>query len=269
MIHPKKKATAQTARVTSAATDGACSGNPGPGGWGVLIHFEDGRTEEFGGYEAKTTNNRMELQAALELLKRLRNLPRHPSLLIKTDSKYLIQGFNEWINTWKKKGWRTAAGKPVLNKDLWQELDKARLTDIRLEYVKGHSGDPDNDRVDEIAVSFSKENFIKLHSAEELTSSPLSKSNFIEDNYNDLKEPCSPELNALLTKLDVANHLAKKGYGLTLNELSELVNEPIAKLVRKRKSWRWRNWTVEPIANSLWKLTIADATEVKEEENEE
>tara|TARA_B100001250_G_C19801004_1_gene791054 strand:+ start:1816 stop:2295 length:480 start_codon:yes stop_codon:yes gene_type:complete len=151
-------------RVIMAATDGACSGNPGPGGWGALIRFEDGTFMEFGGHEAQTTNNRMELKAALMVLKKLKTLPRHPRLTIKTDSRYLIDGLNKWINNWKRKGWKTASGKPVLNQDLWEALDLSRLDNLELEYVKGHSGDPDNDRVDKIAVSFSKKVPIKLHS---------------------------------------------------------------------------------------------------------
>ena len=149
-------------RVIAAATDGACSGNPGPGGWGALIRFEDGAVQEFGGYEAQTTNNRMELQAALEIFKQLKILDRHPTLSVRTDSKYLIDGFNTWIKGWKKKGWKTASGKEVLNQDLWKALDNSRLSNVTLQYVKGHSGDPDNERVDDIAVSFSKKIAIKL-----------------------------------------------------------------------------------------------------------
>ncbi|AAP99272.1 Ribonuclease HI [Prochlorococcus sp. SS52] len=149
-------------RIIAAATDGACSGNPGPGGWGALIRFEDGSVQEFGGFETNTTNNRMELTAALEVLKKLRDFDRDPHLRIRTDSKYLIDGFETWIKGWKKKGWRTASGKQVLNQDLWEALDQYRLANVRLEYVKGHSGDPDNERVDDIAVSFSKKIAIQL-----------------------------------------------------------------------------------------------------------
>ncbi|WP_269622273.1 ribonuclease H family protein [Prochlorococcus marinus] len=148
--------------VIAAATDGACSGNPGPGGWGAILRFEDGTIEEFGGFAENTTNNRMELYAALSILKKLENLPRHPNLKIRTDSKYLIDGFEKWIIGWKQKGWKTAAGKKVLNQDLWKALDNSRLPDVSLEYVKGHSGDPDNERVDYIAVSFSKRIAIQL-----------------------------------------------------------------------------------------------------------
>jgi len=150
-------------KVISAATDGACSGNPGPGGWGLLIRFENGSIEELGGFETDTTNNRMELKAALEAFRRLKTLNLHENLVIRTDSKYLIDGLDKWMPNWKRKGWRTASGKPVLNQDLWQALDNERLTNVNLEYVKGHSGDPDNDRVDKIAVSFSKKIKIKLN----------------------------------------------------------------------------------------------------------
>ena len=150
--------------VVSASTDGACSGNPGPGGWGVLIKFQDGSVHEFGGHEAQTTNNRMELKAALELLRKLKKLSLHKDLTIKTDSKYLIDGFEKWIQGWKKKGWKTASGKQVLNQDLWEALDEARLNNVKLEYVKGHSGDIDNERVDKIAVCFSKKIKIELKS---------------------------------------------------------------------------------------------------------
>ena len=91
-------------RVVAAATDGACSGNPGPGGWGALLRFEDGSVEEFGGHAPDTTNNRMELQAALEVLQRLEKLPRHPHLTLRTDSKYLIDGLGSWMKGWKRKG---------------------------------------------------------------------------------------------------------------------------------------------------------------------
>ena len=154
-----------TNKAIGAATDGACSGNPGPGGWGYLIRFEDGGVEEAGGFDAQTTNNRMELKAALELLHKLKDLPRKKSIKVRTDSKYLIDGLSSWIYGWKKKGWKTSSGKQVLNQDLWKALDVARIEGVELEYVKGHSGDYDNDRVDEIAVSFSKKIEIKLRHA--------------------------------------------------------------------------------------------------------
>lgn len=143
-------------RVVAAACDGACSGNPGPGGWGSLLRFEDGSVQEFGAADPATTNNRMELKAALVLLECLKDLPCHPNLTIRTDSRYVIDGFSKWMAGWKRKGWRTASGSPVLNRELWEALDRARLPGVPFTYVKGHSGDPDNDRCDAIAVAFAK-----------------------------------------------------------------------------------------------------------------
>jgi ribonuclease HI len=146
----------QPRRVIAAACDGACSGNPGPGGWGALLRFEDGAVRELGGADPATTNNRMELTAALALYETLRDLPRHPELVIRTDSRYLIDGLQKWLPGWKRKGWRTASGGQVLNRDLWERLERARLADVRLVHVRGHSGDVDNDRCDAIAVAFAR-----------------------------------------------------------------------------------------------------------------
>jgi ribonuclease HI len=142
--------------VVAAACDGACSGNPGPGGWGALLRFADGSLRELGGADGATTNNRMELTAALALLEVLRDLPRAPGLTIRTDSRYLIDGLQKWLPGWKRKGWRTASGGAVLNRDLWERLDRSRVEGVSLVHVRGHSGDPDNDRCDAIAVAFAR-----------------------------------------------------------------------------------------------------------------
>ncbi len=146
----------QPRRVIAAACDGACSGNPGPGGWGALLRFEDGSIRELGGADPATTNNRMELTAALAVYEALQELPRHPELVIRTDSRYLIDGLQKWLPGWKRKGWRTASGGQVLNRDLWERLERARLADVRLVHVRGHSGDADNDHCDAIAVAFAR-----------------------------------------------------------------------------------------------------------------
>ena len=146
----------QPGRVVGAACDGACSGNPGPGGWGALLRFEDGSVRELGGSDPATTNNRMELSAALALLELLKELPRRQELVIRTDSRYLIDGMDKWLAGWKRRSWRTASGSPVLNRDLWERLDHARLAGVGFQHVRGHSGDPDNDRCDAIAVAFSR-----------------------------------------------------------------------------------------------------------------
>jgi ribonuclease HI len=129
-------------------TDGACSGNPGPGGWGAVLRWR-GRCRELSGHEPATTNNRMELLAAIGALEALKR-PMHVQLV--TDSNYLRHGVTQWLPRWKANGWRTAEKKPVKNQDLWQRLDAA-LARHRIEWrwTKGHSGNPDNERADELA----------------------------------------------------------------------------------------------------------------------
>jgi len=129
-------------------TDGACSGNPGPGGWGAILINGENRKELKGG-EAQTTNNRMELLAAIEALNALKS-GCHVEL--HSDSKYVCDGISSWINNWKRNGWKTAAKKPVKNADLWQSLEEARERhDVTWRWVKGHAGHPENERADELA----------------------------------------------------------------------------------------------------------------------
>ena len=139
-----------------AATDGACSGNPGPGGWGGLIIFNDNSEIEIGGSEENTTNNRMELTAAIKTLEKLKTFQLKENFKLRTDSKYVIEGYTKWIINWKRNGWKTSAGKSVQNLDLWQKIDNLRIKGLVMEFVKGHSGDKQNERVDLIATSYSK-----------------------------------------------------------------------------------------------------------------
>ncbi|WP_342069951.1 ribonuclease HI [Yoonia algicola] len=136
-----------------AYTDGACSGNPGPGGWGALLIARDGDTvvkqRELSGGEVETTNNRMELLAAITALE---TLDRDTALTIITDSVYVKDGITKWIHGWKARGWKTAANKPVKNEDLWRRLDQAtKRHDVTWEWVKGHAGHPENEKADELA----------------------------------------------------------------------------------------------------------------------
>ena len=132
----------------SIFTDGACSGNPGPGGWGALLLF-NGEEKELTGGEFETTNNRMELMAAIQGLQALKK-PCQVRLV--TDSNYVKEGITTWIHNWKKNGWRTAGRKPVKNADLWQDLDTAITRhDITWEWVRGHTGHPENERADALA----------------------------------------------------------------------------------------------------------------------
>ena len=134
--------------VIEAFTDGACRGNPGPGGWGVLLRFNDHEKRLCGG-EAETTNNRMELMAVIQALE---SLKRECKVKLISDSQYVLKGINEWMENWKKRGWKTSAKKPVKNVDLWQRLDKARENhDIEWIWVKGHSGHAENEVADELA----------------------------------------------------------------------------------------------------------------------
>lgn len=134
-------------------TDGACSFNPGPGGWAARLLYGDGRVVELGGFAPETTNNRMELQAAIE---GLRAVPSAVAITLVTDSEYLRKGITEWIHGWKRRGWHTAAKKPVLNQDLWRILDQLNTPAVQWQYTEGHAGDPDNERCDQIAKAFSR-----------------------------------------------------------------------------------------------------------------
>lgn len=129
-------------------TDGACRGNPGPGGWGALLRY-NGKEKELWGGEGQTTNNRMELQAAIE---GLRALTEPCQVILTTDSEYVRKGITEWIDNWKRRGWRTSAKKPVKNADLWQELDQeVAHHQIDWHWVKGHSGHRENEIADSLA----------------------------------------------------------------------------------------------------------------------
>ncbi len=129
-------------------TDGACRGNPGPGGWGAVLQFRDASREIYAG-EQQTTNNRMELMAAIMALEALK---KNCTVALHTDSKYVLHGITEWMDNWKKRGWKTAAKKPVKNVDLWRRLDSAiEKHEINWTWVKGHSGDTGNEKADMLA----------------------------------------------------------------------------------------------------------------------
>lgn len=131
--------------VVEAFTDGACLGNPGPGGWAALLRY-GGRERLVSGGSPDTTNNRMELQAAIAALE---SLKRSAAVTLSTDSQYVQRGITEWVPRWKRNGWRTADGKPVKNQDLWQQLDALVATHrVSWQWVRGHSGHPENERVD-------------------------------------------------------------------------------------------------------------------------
>ncbi|OGI40504.1 MAG: ribonuclease HI [Candidatus Muproteobacteria bacterium RBG_16_64_10] len=129
-------------------TDGACRGNPGPGGWGAILLYGDHEKELYGA-EKETTNNRMELMAAIRALEALK---RPCDITLTTDSQYVRKGITEWLANWKKRGWKTAGKKPVKNQELWQRLEKAAdKHKIHWKWIKGHSGHPENERADQLA----------------------------------------------------------------------------------------------------------------------
>ncbi len=137
-----------SAKIVEIYTDGACRGNPGPGGWGASLRY-NGQQKDLYGSESETTNNRMELMAVIE---GLRALKRPCQVELNTDSKYVLQGINEWVHNWKRNGWKTAARKPVKNVDLWQQLDtEVDRHEINWHWVKGHSGVAGNEQADQLA----------------------------------------------------------------------------------------------------------------------
>jgi len=155
--------------VEKIYTDGACSGNPGPGGWGTVLYLADGGIHEMGGGARQTTNNRMEMQAAIAGLTWLRDRGQTQPVAIYTDSEYVLKGITQWIAGWKRRGWVSSAKKPVLNRDLWEQLDQVtteanKTLDKPLQwvYVRGHSGNVGNERCDTIARAFAANRPIPL-----------------------------------------------------------------------------------------------------------
>jgi ribonuclease HI len=152
--------------VIAIFTDGACSGNPGPGGWGCVLATPDGRVRELGGGADATTNNRMEMTAVLEGLRAASGLAG--VAVVHSDSTYVLSGITSWIGGWKRRGWTTAAGEPVKNEDLWRALDAAAAgrgaRGVEWRWVRGHDGHDANERCDAIAVAFSRRKHIDLYS---------------------------------------------------------------------------------------------------------
>ena len=223
-----------------AATDGACSGNPGPGGWGGLIIFNDNSEIEIGGSEENTTNNRMELTAAIKTLEKLKNFQLKENFKLRTDSKYVIEGYTKWIINWKRNGWKTSAGKSVQNLDLWQKIDDLRIKGLVMEFVKGHSGDEQNERVDLIATSYSK----GIPIVGEF------KKSFEARDFSKETEP--NEIQKLFSKNELIEQFAEKQYFLNSSELNELLGEESYKLVQKYELFEWRNWRLIPKNQKYW-----------------
>ncbi len=223
-----------------AATDGACSGNPGPGGWGGLIIFDDKSELEIGGSAQNTTNNRMELTAAIKTLEKLKTFKLKENFKLRTDSKYVIEGYTKWIINWKRNGWKTSSGKSVQNLDLWQKIDQLRINGLVMEYVKGHSGDKQNDRVDKIATNYSKG--ISLISNLKESESSV---DFFEKN-------APSEIQELFSRNELIQKFADKKYLLSSRELSNLLGEENHEKIRKYLLFEWRNWRLIPKDKKYW-----------------
>jgi ribonuclease HI len=276
-------------------TDGACTGNPGPGGWGTVVYFEDGSVHEMGGGDAATTNNRMEMQAAIAALEFLNASGQVEPVSLYTDSEYLKNGITKWIHGWQKKGWKTAAGKPVLNQDLWQKIDRLNSRQVIWEYVRGHSGDPGNERCDQIARSFAKGQAPKLQTISLPTQEASSnlatstaqadaiavQSNVIPDEVGSLENMTDPvaaaatdstedlpqevrvsQLRNLLDTLHMADEISRQGYLITSAELADLMDVNASAVTSRGDNWVWRNWMVSRVRREgnqiLWQLERVD-----------
>lgn len=275
-----------TPTIKSLYTDGACSGNPGPGGWGAVVCFADGNCHELGGGESQTTNNRMEMQAAVAALEFFVNSGQIEPVILYTDSEYLKNGITKWIKGWKNKGWKTSTGKDVVNQDLWHLLDKLNSRQVKWEHVRGHSGDFYNERCDEIARSFSRNLIPELKQAgtfacKGATPPPLSSENpivleetdatgnktiesyvitsdllisdaaMMDSNADTLenlpREVRVQELRNLIETLHIADEVATKGYLITSSELADLMDVNASAVTSRGDNWVWRNWVVSRV----------------------
>jgi ribonuclease HI len=284
-------------KIQHLYTDGACSGNPGPGGWGTVVYFVDGLRHEMGGAEANTTNNRMEMQAAIAALKFFQDSGQTEAVNLYTDSEYVKNGITQWIRGWKQKGWKTAAGKAVLNQDLWQQLDALNSSKVKWHYVKGHSGNEGNDRCDAIARAFSlgqQPSLVRyngqaqsanptLSSLPNSTSQPTTiQSDVVSsvDSHSDdtpmEPSPISPaelvddlprevrvgQLRNLIDTLHIADEIAAKGYLITSSELADLMDINASAVTSRGDNWVWRNWMVSRVRREgnqiLWQLERID-----------
>jgi ribonuclease HI len=280
-------------RITNLYTDGACSGNPGPGGWGTVAYFDDGSCHELGGRDGATTNNRMEMQAAISALEFFASTSQTQQCVLYTDSEYLIKGITQWVKGWKKKGWKTAAGKAVLNQDLWEKLDKIdrqvqsqTKLPVSWQHVRGHSGNIGNERCDTIARGFSSGqppqlrqrstmelSLVAQNSSDRLAPSPsppdlqivpmLEEQIVHTDNNEHIpREVRVAHLHHLIDTLRIADEIAKGSYLIASSELADLMDINASAVTSRGDSWAWRNWIVSRVRREgnqiLWQLERVD-----------
>lgn len=281
-----------TRQIQSFYTDGACSGNPGPGGWGTVVYFTDGSVYEMGGGETQTTNNRMELQAAIQALKLFRASRQTELVTLYTDSEYVKNGITKWIKGWKKKGWKTQAGKAVLNQDLWQTLDELNSQQVDWQFVRGHSGNEGNERCDRIARAFAcgKSPALEQSSTFDMPVTGISDSNAASElaykavplslatsdtamietpdssatsTTDDLpREVRVAQLRNLIETLNIADEIADQGYLISSSELADLMDVNASAVTSRGDHWSWRNWIVSRVRREgnqiLWQLERID-----------
>ncbi len=245
--------------VQSIYTDGACSGNPGPGGWGVVLYFKDGSRHEMGGRVAATTNNRMELQAAIEALQILPQWPMGDAAIpLYTDSEYVKKGITQWLAGWKRKGWKTAQGKTVLNQDLWQILDSLNSSAVEWRYVKAHAGHPGNEQADTIARSFSLGQPLSLRQKEAMTEFTADTRGHTAPETTVASAHRVQHLRELVETLGVADTIASQGYLITSSELADLMDVNAGAVTSRGDQWIWRNWEISRVRREgnqiLWQL---------------
>jgi ribonuclease HI len=280
-------------RIRDLYTDGACSGNPGPGGWGTVAYFDDGSCHELGGRDGATTNNRMEMQAAISALEFFASTSQTQQCVLYTDSEYLIKGITQWVKGWKKKGWKTAAGKAVLNQDLWEKLDKIdrqvqsqTKLPVSWQHVRGHSGNIGNERCDTIARGFSSGqppqlrqrstmelSLVAQNSSDRLAPSPsppdlqivpMLEAQIVHTDNNEHipREVRVAHLHHLIDTLRIADEIAKGSYLIASSELADLMDINASAVTSRGDSWAWRNWIVSRVRREgnqiLWQLERVD-----------
>ncbi len=246
--------------IQSIYTDGACAGNPGPGGWGSVVYFSDGSRRELGGAAPDTTNNRMELQAAIAVLEFLQTCPPQSPVPLYTDSEYVKKGITQWVGRWKQKSWKTAQGKPVVNQDLWQKLDQLNASWIDWRYVRGHSGNEGNERCDQIARAFSLGQSPTLHHPTDpmadFSASPNPSA--IDSSDEVSATPKRSTLQHLIETLRIADEIATQGYLISSAELAELMDINASAVTSRGDEWVWRNWVISRVRREgnqiLWQL---------------
>lgn len=273
-------------------TDGACTGNPGPGGWGAVFYFRDGSVYELGGAEAQTTNNRMEMQAAIASLKLFQESGQREPISLYSDSEYLIKGLTQWIKGWKKKGWKTSTGKAVLNQDLWQELDQLNHSLINWQHVRGHQGVAGNERCDAIARAFASgheptlkktiafpvlansDTRLKVNKTIQSETRQTKSTQEIGITMEELEERTLEDsrlviqgdrmegLEHLIESLRIADEISEKGYLISSSELADLMNVNASAVTSRGNHWSWRNWIVSRVRREgnqiLWQLERAE-----------